>query len=137
MAVDPVLEGSLLVALDGKPHSSPALDYAVSMAKLTSSRLFGLCVVNPKNEQERQASTTAGMATLEEAKKVAASKGVELTVLLEAGTPNRTILSAAERVKATTIIVGTSGKTALDRVIIGSVSEHVVRNSPVTVIVVR
>jgi aldehyde:ferredoxin oxidoreductase len=35
------------------------------------------------------------------------------------------------------IVVGTSGKSVLDRVLIGSVSEYVVRNSNCTVIVVK
>ena len=43
-----------------------------------------------------------------------------------------------DRVQRTRLgVVGTSGKTVLDRVLIGSVSEHVVRNSPCTVIVVK
>jgi nucleotide-binding universal stress UspA family protein len=46
-------------------------------------------------------------------------------------------MALAERVKASVIIVGTSEKSALDRVILGSVSDHVVRNARSTVIVVR
>ncbi|MBQ7405895.1 MAG: universal stress protein, partial [Candidatus Methanomethylophilaceae archaeon] len=36
-----------------------------------------------------------------------------------------------------TIIVGRSGKTSLDRVIMGSVSNHVVANANCTVVVVQ
>ncbi|HPP45033.1 MAG TPA: universal stress protein [Methanomassiliicoccaceae archaeon] len=47
------------------------------------------------------------------------------------------MLSAAERIRAGAIIVGTSGKSTLDRVLMGGVSEHVVRNSRCSVIVIR
>ena len=57
--------------------------------------------------------------------------------MLEVGSPYETILDASEKVKADTIVVGTSGKTSIDRVLIGSVSEYVVRNSKCTVIVVK
>jgi nucleotide-binding universal stress UspA family protein len=57
--------------------------------------------------------------------------------MLEGGSPYQTIVATAERIKAGSIVVGTSGKTALDRVLIGSVSEYVVRNSACTVIVVK
>jgi nucleotide-binding universal stress UspA family protein len=77
------------------------------------------------------------MKVLEKLKLEAVEKGVEVTTLLEAGNPYEAIISASDRVKAEAIIVGTSGKTVLDRVLIGSVSEYVVRNSRCTVIVVK
>jgi nucleotide-binding universal stress UspA family protein len=80
---------------------------------------------------------TQGMEVLEEIKERAAKQGVEATTLMEAGSPYEAILSAADRVNAGAIVVGTSGKTAFDRVLIGSVSEYVVRNANCTVIVVK
>jgi nucleotide-binding universal stress UspA family protein len=77
------------------------------------------------------------MDVLDKMKQRGAQKGVNVTALLEAGSPYETILSVSERIKADTIIVGTSGKTAIDRVLIGSVSEYVVRNARCTVIVVK
>ena len=64
--------------------------------------------------------------------------GINLTyVILPTGSDGEAVLNAADRVKADAIVVGTSGKTAIDRVLIGSVSEYIVRNSKCTVIVVK
>ena len=128
---------NLLLATDGKPHSIKAIRYAIEMAKLTSSKLFVIYVVSPKNESEKSDLIKEGMSKLVDIKNIAMDKGVEVTTLLEGGSPYQTILATAERTKAGAIIVGTSGKTALDRVLIGSVSEYVVRNSGCTVIVVK
>lgn len=128
---------NLLLATDGKPHSLKAIRYAIEMAKLTSSKLFVVYVVSPRNESEKSDLIREGMSKLQEIKNLAQDNGLEVTTLLEGGSPYQTILATAERTKVGAIIVGTSGKTALDRVLIGSVSEYVVRNSGCTVIVVK
>ncbi len=68
---------------------------------------------------------------------LAADQDLEVAALMEGGSPYDTIVTAAERLDAGAVVVGTSEKTALNRVLIGSVSEHVVRNCGCTVIVVK
>ena len=128
---------NLLLATDGKPHSAKAINFAMEMAKLTSSKLFIMYVVSPKNESDRSEVIKEGMAILQDLKRAGSDLGIDVTTLLEGGSPYQTIVSTAERIKAGAIVVGTSGKSVLDRVLIGSVSEYVVRNSNCTVIVVK
>lgn len=68
---------------------------------------------------------------------LAADLDLEVSALLEGGDPQDTIVTAAERLDAGAVVVGASAKTALNRVLIGSVSEHIVRNCGCTVIVVK
>ena len=128
---------NLLLATDGKPHSAKAINFAMEMAKLTSSKLFIMYVVSPKNESDRSEAIKDGMAILQDLKRRGSELGIDVTTLLEGGSPYQTIVSTAERIKAGAIVVGTSGKSVLDRVLIGSVSEFVVRNSNCTVVVVK
>jgi nucleotide-binding universal stress UspA family protein len=128
---------SVLFATDGKPHSDKATKYAMEYAKRHESKLFIVFVVSPKSDEDKEKLIQNGMKVLEHLKNEAVAKGIDATTLLEAGSPYEAILSASDRVKAEAIIVGTSGKTVLDRVLIGSVSEYVVRNSRCTVIVVK
>jgi nucleotide-binding universal stress UspA family protein len=134
---DRVKGKNILLATDGKPHSAKAIDYAMELTELTSSKLFIIYVVSPKNEAERSEAIKEGMARLQDLKALGASRGIEVNTMLEGGSPYQTIVATAERIRAGSIVVGTSGKTALDRVLIGSVSEYVVRNSACTVIVVK
>jgi nucleotide-binding universal stress UspA family protein len=53
------------------------------------------------------------------------------------GSPTTEILDYARRVDAGVIVVGTQGRTGLDRVLVGSVAETIVREAPCSVLVVR
>jgi len=128
---------NLLLATDGKGHSSKAAQYAIELAKLTSSKLFVLYVVSPRNETKQQVTIDDGLSSLNELKGRAEEAGVEMTTLLEGGSPYESVLTTAERIQAGAVIVGTSQKNSLDRVLLGSVSEFIVRNSQCTVIVVK
>lgn len=57
--------------------------------------------------------------------------------LIREGPPPEVILEVATEVGADLIAMGTHGRTGVDRVIFGSVAEHVVRHSPVPVLTVR
>lgn len=128
---------TVLLATDGKPHSEKAVSYALEYA---ASRKENLCIVfavSPKSEDDKDRIIKQGMSVLEELKKRGEKENIKVTTMLEAGNPYEAVLNAADRVKASVIVVGTSGKTAIDRVLIGSVSEYIVRNSKCTVIVVK
>lgn len=128
---------NILLATDGKAHSEKAINYALDYAKLNKAMLFIVFVVSPKAGEDREKIIKQGMSVLEELKKRALEQSVAVTTLLEAGNPYEAIITASERVNADAIIVGTSGKSVVDRVLIGSVSEYVVRHSRCTVIVVK
>ena len=128
---------SVVLATDGKPHTSKAVDYALEYARLHRETLYVVFVISPRHEENREGTVVEAKRHMDEVRTRAAEQGVEVTALLETGGPAESSIAVAERVGASAIIVGTSGKTVLDRVLIGSVSEHVVRNSPCTVIVVK
>ncbi len=56
---------------------------------------------------------------------------------LGAGLSRQRILEAAVEVGADLVVMGTHGRTGVDRILFGSVAEHVVRTSPVPVLTVR
>lgn len=128
---------TILLATDGKPHSEKAVNYAFDYAALRKEGLYIVFAVSPKSEDDKERMINQGMAVLEDMKRRGAKENVKVTTMLEAGNPYEAVLNAADRVKADAIVVGTSGKTAIDRVLIGSVSEYIIRNSKCTVIVVK
>ncbi len=127
----------ILLATDGKSHSQKAVDFAIDYAKAKNDALLIIFVASPKESESREKLISLGMSALESAKIQAEEGGVSASILLEAGSPYETILSIAEREKVSMIVVGSSGKAVMDRVLIGSVSEYVVRNAQCTVVVVK
>ena len=126
-----------LLAYDGKPHSETILDYAIGHAIAYGKTLFIISSVASKDPGDHENELSRIKEYLEAAKCRASGKGVEVRTLIGAGSPAEEILAAAERIGADTIIVGHTGKTAIDRVLWGTVSEYVLRNTKCTVIIVQ
>lgn len=53
------------------------------------------------------------------------------------GDPREAIVDAAKRENVDLIVVGSHGRTGLDKMLMGSVSSHVVNHAPCSVLVVR
>ncbi|MBE7176609.1 MAG: universal stress protein [Mucilaginibacter polytrichastri] len=58
------------------------------------------------------------------------------TKYIEMGRPSTMVVDFAKEFGADMIVIGTHGRTGLDRLLMGSVAEHVVRHSDVPVLVV-
>ncbi|MDD1688358.1 MAG: universal stress protein, partial [Methanoregula sp.] len=71
------------------------------------------------------------------AKKYCAEKGITLITHMKYGDAGREIMSLAEQEKSDLIVIGSHGKSDLDRLLIGSVSSFVVTHNKVTTMVVR
>lgn len=63
-------------------------------------------------------------------------KDISVTQFTEFGDTADGIIQACKEFEADIIVVGTHSRTGLDRLLMGSVAEHVVRHSPVPVFVV-
>jgi nucleotide-binding universal stress UspA family protein len=63
-------------------------------------------------------------------------KDLEVTQFNEFGDTADGIIDCAKAFNADLIVIGTHSRTGLDRFLMGSVAEHVVRHSPVPVLVV-
>src|SRR6266478_3213395 len=74
---------------------------------------------------------------LEDLARGARASGVSTTTAVLLGVPANTIVEAARTERADLIVVGTHGRTGLERVLLGSVAERVVRNAPCAVLTVR
>jgi nucleotide-binding universal stress UspA family protein len=67
---------------------------------------------------------------------LAEEAGVECEELIVFGRPEQSILAVAEEVGADPIVLGAEGMSGLEHVLIGSVSEEVLRHANRTVLVV-
>lgn len=126
-----------LLAYDGKPYTEKVLEYAIGHAAVYGVPLYIMSSVTSKDETERETELSHIKEYLESARQKASERGVDARIMIGAGPPAEEIIASAERVEANTIILGHTDKTAIDRVIWGTVSEHVIRNADCTVIVVQ
>jgi nucleotide-binding universal stress UspA family protein len=137
----------MVVGVDGSDNSFRALDQAVQLAKQFSSELIMVFVVHiPVTSYSYDVLGSLSVFNrLEEDGKDALAKCAEIaskaevssrTVLLS-GDPAQGILDTATKEGADLLIVGSRGTGTLERLLIGSVSERVVRFSKCPVLVVK
>jgi nucleotide-binding universal stress UspA family protein len=139
--------GKILVAIDGSGMSGHALQTAIDEARVWKAALHVIYVVETglfsslpmDNTWEIMLSMLEkeGGKAIAEAKKQADSKGVVITPHLKQGHAGNEIVKAAGDTGADVVIVGSHGKSNVDRLLLGSVSSFVVSNCPVAVLVVR
>jgi len=80
---------------------------------------------------------TAGESRMRAYLEVARAEGVHASVQLVDGKPTDAILAAVDTIGADLIVMGTHGRQGLQRMLLGSVAEHVVRRASVPVLTVR
>ena len=143
----------LLVPLDGSATSTRALREATGLAKAQGARLRLLNVLDERyfvstvegytmsNIDELIASLRAeGQKALDEASKVARKQGVKIDASLveSRGRPvSDVILDEARKWRADLIVMGTHGRRGINRMLLGSDAERVLRSAPVPVLLVR
>ena len=126
---------TILIAYDGRPSTEKALDYAVKHSINYGEPLYILTVAS-KDQMDPEDPDTSVQEYMEAAQRKATAEGADAHTIIETGKPDDTILEVAERFKCDTIVVGRSNKSALDRFILGSVSNSIVKDADCTVIVV-
>ncbi|MET0909784.1 MAG: universal stress protein [Ilumatobacteraceae bacterium] len=95
---------------------------------------FGTGVISPEQfSQADDARRQAAAQVVEEALRIVAGHDVEGVVI--EGDPGRAIVDLATEVGATVVVMGSRGHGGLRRAVLGSVSDHVVRNAPCSVLI--
>ncbi len=135
----------ILCPTDGSPGATAALDRAIDLAVRYDADLHVLYVVEEIMPVVDAADPELGVKLREHGDRIlskaaeragaAGVDDVERTVV--GGTPHRRILAYADEQDVDLIVMGTDGRTGLDRFLLGSVAERVLRLSDVPVLTVR
>jgi nucleotide-binding universal stress UspA family protein len=137
--------GVLLLATDLSPASAAAEELAMDLAAGLGSVILLVSVIDPRGlrlpggvfrervDQARAARETAAQVIVERAR----HRGIPMRCLIWEGDPGEAIVEAAVAESVDLIVVGSHGRTGMDRLFMGSVSERVVRTSPMPVLVAR
>lgn len=132
----------ILHPTDGSDASNRAVDHALELAGTYDATLHVLSVVDTdafaaldgidlgtiRDQRAEAAETIADRA--EEA-------GVDVVTAVRDGTADDEILAYAEEADIDMIVMGTHGRSGVGRVLLGSVTEAVVRRATVPVVTVR
>ncbi|MBU3967840.1 MAG: universal stress protein [Euryarchaeota archaeon] len=137
----------ILIATDGSEYTKNSIDYGIELAKNTQANLHVLYVIDTAAFASipMDAAWESMYALLkqegDEATRYAAesaeAEGLAVERLTVEGHPAEEIIKYAEKNSINLIVMGTLGKSGLDRFLLGSVAEKIVRTSKIPVLVVR
>jgi nucleotide-binding universal stress UspA family protein len=135
----------ILVPTDGASGMASVIDHAASLATIHDATVHGLYVVDTASLTDVPMETTLdgvnralhdeGAEALNDLEQRVGDVPVETTAV--EGSPARDIVAYAEESETDVIVMGTHGRSGVDRLLLGSVAERVVRSSPVPVLTVR
>jgi len=137
----------ILVPTDGSDRGRRAVEHALELAGVHEAAVHGLYVVDTTSYAGTgmDASWTGvtdllrseAEDAIDRIESLAADSGVAVETAVVEGSPGREIVAYATDTDCDLIVMGTHGRGGIDRLLLGSVTERVVRRSPVPVLTVR
>jgi nucleotide-binding universal stress UspA family protein len=143
----------ILVPVDGSAASKQGMKHAAQLAKEQHARLRVLNVVDdmalaPMMDGYPVADMTmlidsmkaSGQKALDESAAIGQKSGIRVeAAMIEARgrAVSESILTDAQKFRADLIVMGTHGRRGMNRLLLGSDAERVLRDSPVPVLLIR
>lgn len=136
---------NIVVATDGTEFVKKAISFALDIAEMSGAKVHGIYVtditaISPTSTEWVLVSENLKMeseSALSYIRERAMERNIEVELVNTEGNPANEVLKYAKNVNADMIIVGATGKKTVERILLGSVSEKIVRHSEIPVLVVR
>jgi nucleotide-binding universal stress UspA family protein len=138
----------ILVATDGSEDAAHAADHAIAIARAFGASLIVVSVVDiyvfmdPQTAAYTVEVLDRERVFLREAVDGIAAKArhagiASVDAKVVEGFPRTALVEAIEAEKVDLVVAGSHGRNAIQRLLIGSTSEHLIRHAPCPVLVVR
>jgi nucleotide-binding universal stress UspA family protein len=131
---------------DGSAGMDRVIEHAVELARTHDATIHAIYVVNTASlsnlpleasmDAVSQSLHDEGRAAMNEVERLVPDD-VDLETTTVEGSPAREIVDYVTRSSCDIVVMGTHGRSGVDRLLLGSVAERVVRSSPVPVLSVR
>ena len=140
----------ILVPVDGSPTAQLAVTKAIGLARAFDSRITAIFVIDPYpftglgadfaygQTEYLTAAHAEAQATLKLTSDALAQSGVPFdTSVVESHAPWRGVVQTAEALPADLIVMGSHGRSGLEKLVLGSVTQAVLAHTRRSVLVVR
>lgn len=139
----------IMIATDGSEPVKKAVDTAVEVARLSGAKLYAVYVVasggytfgHPRDigweKAMKEHLSAEGKEATAYVETVGKAANVEVESVLLEGSPAEEIVDFADKNDIDLIVTGTLGRTGIQKFLLGSVAQNVVRHSRKAVLVVK
>lgn len=141
----------ILVATDGSEQNKKAIEHAVKLAKLSGAEPHAVYVMDIKTDYGPKSYlstdiTTEGIKSylghegdtaIKYVEDLAKEEGMDIEKWILEGHPAEEIIKLAEEQSVDLIVMGTLGRSGIEKFLLGSVADKVIRSSRIPVLTVR
>lgn len=135
---------NVLLPTDGSDAAAAAVPHAIELADRYGARLHVLYVADTTEystvtfeDDVVDPLTEQGEAVVDDVVEAAEERNIEAVGVVQQGGAYETILQYVDDQDVDVIVMGTHGRRGLDRALLGSVTERVVRTADVPVLTVQ
>ena len=140
----------ILVPVDGSPTAELAVEKAIGLAKVFGSRVSAIFVIDPYpftgigtdfaygQAEYLSAATAEANAAIKSAKTAFEQAGLSVDAsVVESHAAWRGVVDSAQSMQADLIVMGSHGRSGLEKLVLGSVTQAVLSHTKLPVLVVR
>jgi nucleotide-binding universal stress UspA family protein len=138
----------ILIATDGSENAEKAANFGIQIAGQSDAKVYAVYVIDTTpyysipldqvwTKEVYEQFERMGHEITADVEKTAKVAGLEAESIVLKGNPAERIVNFAEEQNVDMIVVGSHGIGKFERLVIGSVSEKIVRHAKVPVLVVR
>ena len=142
-----MLYKKILIPTDNSQVSIEAARHGLEIAKLMNSKVYVIYVVDimpfvglPTEgfwETMKEVLEEEGKEAFKKIEDMAKEIGIDITTEILEGSPAKEIVEYAEKKGVDLIVMGTSGKSGIDKLLLGSVAEKVSKKAQCPVLLVK
>lgn len=128
---------TILVPTDGSKFAQKAEDTAISIAAKYDARIIGAYVIDEKLIYPYEVLEEEGKGILKNLNLKAKKEGVIVDEILVVGTPAKDLITIIRRMNPDLVVIGTHSKKGLEKLLMGSVAEKVLKTVESSVLLVK
>lgn len=127
----------IMVPSDGSKYAEKAEDMAISLAEKLGSSVVAVHVIDEKLIYPFDIMEEEGNEILSKINEKGSANGVKVDEVLIFGNPRHDMKKISEKSGADLLVIGSHGKSGLEKILMGSVAENAIKTVEIPVLLVK
>jgi nucleotide-binding universal stress UspA family protein len=128
---------TILVPTDGSEFAQRAENVAISIASKYNARIIGAYVIDEKLIFPYEVLEEEGKDILKNLSSKAKKEEIIVDEILVVGNPAKDLVTIIKRMKPDLVVIGTHSKKGLEKLLLGSVAENILKSVEPPVLLVK
>lgn len=128
---------TIMVPTDGSEYSERAADVAINLAAKIGAEVVAIHIIDDKLIYPYEVLEEEGKEALNKVQEMGKEKNVTVDEILIVGSPTHDMAKITKKSGADLVVIGTHGKTGLEKFLLGSVAENALKKVDIPVLLVK